>query len=68
MFIFFVSDSVEANMLYWESPAGVGFSYSTEKLKMNDELTGFDFTFLLFSSLSFLFCISFRKYYSSSGT
>ncbi|WOH05461.1 hypothetical protein DCAR_0624878 [Daucus carota subsp. sativus] len=32
----------EANMLYWESPAGVGFSYSSEKSKMNDELTARD--------------------------
>lgn len=48
--LFSVSDFVEANMLYWDTPAGVGFSYSTNssKTKMNDVLTGFEFTFLLF--------------------
>jgi hypothetical protein len=33
-------------MLYLESPAGVGFSYSANKSfydSVNDELTGFDF-------------------------
>ncbi|KAL8099161.1 hypothetical protein AgCh_031727 [Apium graveolens] len=32
----------EANMLYWETPAGVGFSYSTNssKTELNDVLTG----------------------------
>jgi len=36
----------EANMLYLESPAGVGFSFSANKSfydSVNDELTGFDF-------------------------
>lgn len=47
--LFSVSDFVEANMLYWETPAGVGFSYSTNssKTEMNDVLTGFQFTLLL---------------------
>ena len=42
-----LSLSAEANMLYLESPAGVGFSYSANEsfyVSVDDNITGFSLT------------------------
>ena len=49
MLTFVVCDSVEANMLYLETPAGVGFSYSSDSSYyggVDDKMTGTNFSSL----------------------